>query len=62
MANHQSSEKRIRQTEKRRLHNRYYANTSADPYGTAWDGAQGDGLDLTQRAGGVIAEGFGYVG
>ena len=37
-------------------------HTSADPYGTAWDGAQGDGLDLTQRAGGVIAEGFGYVG
>ena len=37
-------------------------HTSADPYGTAWDGAQGDGLDLAQRAGGVIAEGFGYVG
>ena len=34
-------------------------HTSADPYGTAWDGAQGDGLDLAQRAGGVIAEGFG---
>ena len=28
MANHQSSEKRIRQTEKRRLHNRYYAKTA----------------------------------
>ena len=28
MANHKSSEKRIRQTEKRRLHNRYYAKTA----------------------------------
>ena len=28
MANHKSAEKRIRQTEKRRLHNRYYAKTS----------------------------------
>lgn len=28
MANHQSSEKRIRQTEKRKLHNRYYAKTA----------------------------------
>jgi len=28
MANHHSSEKRIRQTEKRRLHNRYYAKTA----------------------------------
>ena len=28
MANHQSSEKRIRQTQKRRLHNRYYAKTA----------------------------------
>lgn len=27
MANHKSSEKRIRQTAKRRLHNRYYAKT-----------------------------------
>lgn len=27
MANHKSSEKRIRQTEKRRLHNKYYAKT-----------------------------------
>ena len=27
MANHQSSVKRIRQTEKRRLHNKYYAKT-----------------------------------
>ena len=27
MANHKSSLKRIRQTEKRRLHNRYYAKT-----------------------------------
>lgn len=27
MANHKSSEKRIRQIEKRRLHNRYYAKT-----------------------------------
>ncbi|MCQ2360889.1 MAG: 30S ribosomal protein S20 [Paludibacteraceae bacterium] len=27
MANHKSSEKRIRQTETRRLHNRYYAKT-----------------------------------
>lgn len=27
MANHKSSEKRIRQEEKRRLHNRYYAKT-----------------------------------
>ena len=27
MANHKSSIKRIRQTEKRRLHNRYYAKT-----------------------------------
>ena len=28
MANHKSSKKRIRQTEKRRLHNRYYAKTT----------------------------------
>ncbi len=28
MANHQSSEKRIRQIEKRRLHNKYYAKTT----------------------------------
>jgi small subunit ribosomal protein S20 len=28
MANHQSSIKRIRQTEKRKLHNRYYAKTT----------------------------------
>lgn len=28
MANHQSSEKRIRQTEVRRLRNRYYAKTA----------------------------------
>jgi small subunit ribosomal protein S20 len=28
MANHKSAEKRIRQTEKRRLHNRYYAKTA----------------------------------
>ena len=28
MANHQSAEKRIRQSEKRRLHNRYYAKTA----------------------------------
>jgi small subunit ribosomal protein S20 len=28
MANHQSSIKRIRQTEKRKLHNRYYAKTA----------------------------------
>ncbi len=28
MANHQSSKKRIRQTEKRRLRNRYYAVTT----------------------------------
>ena len=28
MANHQSSLKRIRQTEKRKLHNRYYAKTA----------------------------------
>ncbi|MBQ1973333.1 MAG: 30S ribosomal protein S20 [Paraprevotella sp.] len=27
MANHKSSVKRIRQTEKKRLHNRYYAKT-----------------------------------
>jgi small subunit ribosomal protein S20 len=27
MANHQSSKKRIRQSEKRRLHNRFYAKT-----------------------------------
>ena len=27
MANHKSSEKRIRQTKKRTLHNRYYAKT-----------------------------------
>lgn len=27
MANHKSAEKRIRQSEKRRLHNRYYAKT-----------------------------------
>ena len=28
MANHASAEKRIRQSEKRRLHNRYYAKTT----------------------------------
>ncbi len=28
MANHKSAIKRIRQTEKRRLHNRYYAKTT----------------------------------
>ncbi len=28
MANHKSALKRIRQTEKRRLHNRYYARTT----------------------------------
>ena len=28
MANHQSSEKRIRQIKKRRLHNKYYAKTA----------------------------------
>ena len=28
MANHKSAKKRIRQTEKRRLHNRYYAKTA----------------------------------
>ena len=28
MANHQSAKKRIRQSEKRRLHNRYYAKTA----------------------------------
>ncbi len=28
MANHKSSIKRIRQTEKRRLHNKYYAKTA----------------------------------
>ena len=28
MANHKSSIKRIRQTEKRKLHNRYYAKTA----------------------------------
>ncbi len=28
MANHQSAKKRIRQTEKRRLHNKYYAVTT----------------------------------
>jgi len=28
MANHKSALKRIRQTEKRRLHNRYYAKTT----------------------------------
>ncbi len=28
MANHKSTEKRIRQNEKRRLHNRYYAKTT----------------------------------
>ncbi len=28
MANHQSALKRIRQTEKRKLHNRYYARTT----------------------------------
>ncbi len=28
MANHQSAKKRIRQIEKRRLHNRYYAKTA----------------------------------
>ncbi|HCS87900.1 MAG TPA: 30S ribosomal protein S20 [Bacteroidales bacterium] len=28
MANHKSSLKRIRQTEKRKLHNRYYAKTA----------------------------------
>ena len=28
MANHQSSVKRVRQTEKRKLHNKYYAKTT----------------------------------
>ncbi|MFT3737279.1 MAG: 30S ribosomal protein S20 [Breznakibacter sp.] len=28
MANHQSAKKRVRQIEKRRLHNRYYAKTT----------------------------------
>ncbi len=28
MANHASAEKRIRQSEKRRIHNRYYAKTT----------------------------------
>ncbi|MDR0728657.1 MAG: 30S ribosomal protein S20 [Prevotellaceae bacterium] len=28
MANHKSAEKRFRQSEKRRLHNRYYARTT----------------------------------
>lgn len=28
MANHQSAKKRIRQSEKRRLHNKYYAKTA----------------------------------
>ncbi len=28
MANHQSAEKRIRQDQKKRLHNRYYAKTT----------------------------------
>ncbi len=28
MANHQSAKKRIRQSEKRRLHNKYYAKTT----------------------------------
>jgi small subunit ribosomal protein S20 len=28
MANHQSAKKRVRQTEKRRLHNKYYAKTA----------------------------------
>ena len=28
MANHKSSKKRIRQTERRRLHNRYYVKTA----------------------------------
>ncbi|MDR0544495.1 MAG: 30S ribosomal protein S20 [Odoribacteraceae bacterium] len=28
MANHKSAKKRIRQSEKRRLHNRYYAKTA----------------------------------
>jgi small subunit ribosomal protein S20 len=28
MANHQSAKKRIRQIEKRRLHNKYYAKTT----------------------------------
>ncbi len=28
MANHQSAKKRIRQNEKRRLHNKYYARTT----------------------------------
>ncbi|NLA25345.1 MAG: 30S ribosomal protein S20 [Bacteroidales bacterium] len=28
MAHHQSAKKRIRQTEKRRLHNKYYARTT----------------------------------
>ena len=30
MANHKSSVKRIRQTEKRKLHNRYYAKTACN--------------------------------
>ncbi len=32
MANHKSSLKRIRQTEKRRLHNKYYAKTMRNAF------------------------------
>lgn len=33
--------------------------TSANPYGTVWDGADGDGLVLAQMAGGGVVRGFG---
>ena len=37
MANHQSAKKRIRQTEKRRLHNKYYAKTTRNAVRTLRD-------------------------
>ncbi len=33
--------------------------TTANPYGTVWDGASGDGLDLAEAVGGKILTGFG---
>lgn len=33
--------------------------TTANPDGTVWEGADGDGITLAQQAGGVLLEGFG---
>lgn len=33
--------------------------TTANPYGTTWDGATGDGIDLAARVGGAVKTGYG---